>query len=54
MATLNEKIELLVAQANKKVAIDPYNDYNLGLLEVLNKTLDAALILMLLIEQQGD
>ena len=50
--TLNEKIDLLVVQANKKILVDPYK--TLTLLEALDKTLDAAYILMLLIEAEGE
>ncbi len=50
--TLGEKIDLLVTQQNKNIKVDPYK--NLTLLEALDKTLDAAFILMLLIEQEGE
>lgn len=56
VVTLGEKIDLLVLRKKildlKGIKVDPYKD--LPLLEALDKTLDAAFILLLLIEEKGE
>ena len=52
MASISQKIDLLVEQRNKDVGINPYT--NLELLEALNRSLDTALILMKLVEKKGE